>query len=157
MAKKGEMLKIDFSDVDERVDIPEGTYRVRVKNVEKRVSEKSDKPYLNWELQIVDGDAKGGTLYHTTSLQPQALFNLRDTLTALGFKVPKSAINLDLSKVIKREMAVKVTMEEYQGKDRPRISNVFSVTKLDEEPEEEDVEDEEEEEEDVEDLDLDEL
>ena len=122
---KNNVIKVDFSNVSEggSFRIPAGEYVAKVKKVEKRVSESSGKPYLNWELEIISGDknVKGKVIYHVTSLQPQALFNLRNVLIALGIDVPKKSINLDLSKLKGKVLGIVVEDDEYRGEDGRKV------------------------------------
>lgn len=155
--KRGRVVKVDFTGV--RIGgarVPDGDYRVRVVDIEERVSENSGQPYLNWELEIVGGEYDGSTIYHTTSLQKQALFNLRATLEALGLDVPESAMEIDLDALIGLEMGVTVEVQEVQGRKRSRVVDVFSLEELegdddDDEEDDEDEDDEDDEEEDDED------
>ncbi len=82
-------VRVDFSGVEEgRARVKPGDYTLRVKKVELKKGD-SGKDYINLTCVIVGGKSDGTTLYHTCSLQPQALWNLRNTLVAMGLKVPK--------------------------------------------------------------------
>lgn len=118
-----------------------GEYVVRVDKVEHTLS-RNDQPMLAWELIVQGGDFDGSKLYHNTSLQPQALFNLRATLEALDFEVPDGDMEIDLRSLVGLTMGVEVDLEEYQGKQRSRVVEVFSLSEMDEE--EADEEDDEE-------------
>src|SRR5690606_24400744 len=115
------------------------------------------KPYLAWELKT----SGGYTLYHNTSLQPQALFNLKNVLLALGYDVPDAVLRLNLRDLKGREAYVEVMHEMYEGKKRARIVQFLSPDEGDEDEleDEEDIEEEleeaEEEEEEVEEEDED--
>jgi len=150
--KRGRVVKVDFTGVKVGgARVPDGDYRARVVDIAERVSENSGQPYLNWELEIVGGEYDGSTIYHTTSLQKHALFNLRATLEALGLDVPESAMEIDLDALIGLEMGVTVEVQEVQGRKRSRVVDVFSLEELegddddDEDDEDEDTEDDEEE------------
>lgn len=152
--KKKNVLKVDFTNVEPGGKVPEGDYPVVVKEITVEESQ-SGNPYLKWVFSVADGRHKGKQLYHNTSLQPQALFNLRNTLEALGMEVPQKAIQLDLDNLIGLKAAVAVEVEQYQGKERSRVVEVFPLEELiedDEELEDEDeLEDEEYEDEDEDD------
>ena len=98
-------------------------------------------------------------MYHNTSLQPQALFNLKQVLIALGVEVPNSVMKLNLDEVVGRKCYVEVEHEVYEGKKRARIIDFLAKDAVeefedDEEEEigeEEEIEEEEEEEEEEED------
>src|SRR5690606_28865621 len=97
--KKKNVLKVDFTNVEPGGKVPEGDYPVVVKEITVEESQNGN-PYLKWVFSVADGRHKGKQLYHHTSLQPQALFNLRNTLEALGMEVPQKAIQLDLDNLI---------------------------------------------------------
>src|SRR5690606_11994980 len=99
-------------------------------------------PYLKWVLEIIDGKHKGKVLYHNTSLQPQALFSLRNTLEALGMEVPQTVVELDLDNLIGLKAAVSVEIEVYQGKEKSRVVEVFALEDLVEDDEDYEVDDE---------------
>jgi len=158
--KKGRVVSIDFTGVKSGGGggdkIPEGEYLVTVKEVNEEVSEKSGKPYLNWVLEIAEGKYAGKRLYHITSLQPQALFNLRNTLEAAGVEVPEKLVDVNLDDLIDRVLGVSVEHEEYQGKKKSKVVDTFAPEDMegdddDDEEEDEDDEDEDDEEEEDED------
>jgi hypothetical protein len=77
-------LKVNFAEIEGGFEpVPEGRYDVTVERVEVRESKSSDYDYLNWELNIADGDYEGQKLWMITSLSPRALFRLKDTFIAL--------------------------------------------------------------------------
>jgi len=135
---------------------PEGIHKVQVEDVTPEVSASSEKPYLAWKFRTTDGSYR---LYHNTSLQPQALFNLKQVLIALGVEVPNSVMKLNLDEVVGRKCYVEVEHEVYEGKKRARIIDFLAKDAVeefedDEEEEigeEEEIEEEEEEEEEEED------
>lgn len=145
--KGGDVIRVDFSGVDSGgARIPAGDYHFRVKKVELRKGEESGKPYLNWELEVAAGKYKGRTVYHTTTLQPHALFNLRATLEACGLEVPDSAMDLHLKSLVGLELAGTVEIQTVKGRKRSKVVDVFPVSELYEDEELEEDEDEEEDE-----------
>lgn len=131
MAKKQKgVLAVDFSNVSEgggAARVPAGDYAVKVKKVESKISS-NDKPYLNWELEGINGALKGKKIYHTTSLQEQALFNLRNTLMACKVNVPKSKMQIDLKKLVGLVMGITVDDDEYKGKIKSAVVDVFPIS-----------------------------
>jgi hypothetical protein len=153
--KKGNVVRVDLSNVESRGPlVPEGDYTVRVSEIELKTSEKGSQ-YIQFVLEIVSKASKGSKLYHIASLQPQALFNLKNTLIALGVTVPTKAMDLDLDELIGLEMGVTVEHETYDGKKKARVMEVFpiddgntpDVEEEEDEEEDEDVEEEEDEDE----------
>src|SRR5690606_9812651 len=155
MAKKGKgrIIRVNFQGVQVRGMIPEGDYIVKVVKVTTEEGPKGE--YLNWELEIVGPSNEGRKLWHKTSLVPQALWNLRATLEALGFDVPDSTMDIDLKALRGLEMGVTVEHEKYQGKTKNRVVDVFPADELrdrgDDEDEDEDDDDEDEDDDDEDD------
>lgn len=139
-SKAKNTLKVDFTGVESSGKVQEGRQLAEVLECGVKESESSGNEYINWKLK-----AKGGNIYHTTSLQPQALWNLRNTLEAMGLEVPEAALDLDLAEYPGMELGIEVENETYQGKKRPRIIDVFPVDELDGEGGSEEGEPEEEE------------
>lgn len=135
MAKKGAkaskgVINVDFSNVGEgggkRTRVAPGDYAVKVVKVESKMSVKNQ-PYLNWELKGINGALKDKTLWYSTSLQEQALFNLRNVLLACKVSVAK-AMKIDLKKLIGLVFGVTLEDDEYKGKVRSEVVDVFPVT-----------------------------
>jgi len=118
--KKGRVIGINMEGIEAHTVAPEGDHTVTVKEVELKVSEAS-KQYLAWQFEV----AGGGKLWHNTSLQPQALFNLKNVLVSLGVPVPNKLMNLDLDELIGLKCGVTVAHEMYEGKKKARITDFF--------------------------------
>lgn len=139
-------VTVDLSGVEtSRRAIPEGQYVVSVNDASIETSSKNN-DYIKFEFEVIEGPHKGAKLYHNCSLQPQALFNLKGVLEALGFTIPTKAFDLDLSELLGLECEVEVGHETYEGKKRARILEFINP----EEAEEDEDEDEDEEESDLE-------
>jgi Protein of unknown function (DUF669) len=160
-------LKVDFSGVDPDIrrgggaaHIPEGDYLAKIVDSEMRESEKSGSRYISWKLAIANGEFKGKTIYHITSLKPEALWNFRNLIhAATGKNVAGKALNVDTTALESKVIAVTVEDDEYEGKVRSRIVDTRpkDELELEAETEEEEEEEEEEAEEELEDVDLEEL
>lgn len=136
-------VNVDLSGVESsRKAIPEGQYVVSVNDASIENSSKGN-DYIKFEFEVIEGGHKGAKLYHNCSLQPQALFNLKNVLEALGFSIPKKAFDLDLGDLLGMECEVEVGHETYEGKKRARILEFINPSESDEE-DDEDEEDEEE-------------
>lgn len=178
MAKSDKSKKetIDFSGVPEDIrrgatHIAEGDYLGKVVKVEKRWKDddRSNVPYFQWMIQVNEGPAKGSQIRFTTSLQPDALFNLRNLIfAATGKNVAGKKMAFDPQKLIGKVVGITVADNEYKDKqDKSRISSaIVGVMPKDEieegeeeeeEDEDEDVEEEEDEEEEEEDEELEEV
>lgn len=137
--KKG--IKLNFDGVETGYKaVPEGTYEVRVKEIEAGTSQ-ANAPKLDFKFEIISGKNKGSLLFYTCSLQPQALFKLKVVLEALGYEIPEGNFNLDIDELIDLECSVEVAHETYEGKKRARI--VEFITSDDSDDDEDDSDDEE--------------
>ncbi len=128
---------IDFSGVSDGGTIEPGKYVAKVKNITKEDG-KSGYPYLKWELVIASGSAKGLHINHITTLKPEGLFNLRNTLIACGLNVPKSVVKLDPKKIIGKQLGIEVKLREYDGKEYPNVVKTMTVEEVKGTPEIED-------------------
>lgn len=123
--------KVDFTGVEDKSgydSIVPGKYLVAVESISKE--EGDEYPYLQWSLKIMAGTCKGLHIRHITSLKPSALFNLRNTLTSLGLKVPKAAISLDPDKLIGAQMGVEVFLKPYEGKEYANVKKTFLASEF---------------------------
>lgn len=139
-AAKSSTLTVDFSNTESK--LKPGEYLATVEEVSVETSQ-SNTEYLKWKFKLDEG----GIAYYNTSLQPQALWNLRNLLEALGVTVPNSALDVDLEDLLGRELMVLIDMEEYEGKKRPKMTDFWPAEDGASSKKEEDVEDEEDEEE----------
>lgn len=141
---KKSSVSVDFTGVESSGKLEEGRQLLTVEGTpEIRTSENSGTDYINWTFK-----GKGGKVWHTTSLQPQALWNLRNVLEALGLEVPEGALDIDLSEMDGLTLGGEVAHEVYQGKKKAVLVDIFPESELDgeEEAEEEESEGESEEE-----------
>ena len=146
--KKG--IKLNFDGVETGYKaVPEGTYEVRVKEIEAGTSQ-ANAPKLDFKFEIISGKNKGSILFYTCSLQPQALFKLKVVLEALGYEIPEGNFNLDIDELIDLECSVEVAHETYEGKKRARIVEFITS---DEDTDEDDDSDDDSEDDDSEDED----
>lgn len=110
-------------------EIEEGRHIVTVEAAEIKESQTGN-PYISFEFQA---EGESGKIFHNSSLQPHALFNLKSVLQALGFGIPDKAFDLDLTELIGLECEVEVTHEVYEGKKRPRITEFYATEGVDDE------------------------
>lgn len=122
----------DFSDVGEGFTLPaEGTQICKVKSVELKDGQKAK--YLNWTLVIGTGPDKGSQIFHITSLSPNALFNLRNTLIACGQDVPKSKFQVNTDLCIGKIVGIDVVHQSYEKdgvkKMSAKVKEIFPVVR----------------------------
>lgn len=122
-------FKVDFGGLEDKAtEVVTGRFTTKIEKIELKEGTKAR--YLEWSLLFVDGKNKGLHVRHITSLSPNALFNLRDTLEALGVKVPKAAVAIDPDKFIGKYLGVEIVMREYEGKEYPNVKKVFPAAEV---------------------------
>lgn len=130
-------MRVDFTGVSSGFEkIEPGTYAARVEKVEQKTSQ-AGKPYLNWTFNLMGGEYDGRKAFYMTSLAPNALWKLKDTLIkAFGFSKDdlSGVFDLDTEELIGMEVALVIGEEEYQGEMRDRVLNVVDPSAADEGP-----------------------
>ena len=120
-------IRVDFTGVSSGFEkIEPGTYLARVESIEQKMSQ-AGKPYLNWKFNLVGGEYDGRKAFYMTSLSPNALWKLKDTLiNAFGFSKEDlaGAFDIDVEDLIGQECALIIGEEEYQGEMRDRVLDV---------------------------------
>lgn len=129
-APKKSTIAVDFSDTETQQIIEEGDYILVVDEVEQKTSDNSGADYLLIVFKVSEGPFKGKKVYHNCSLQPQALFNLRGLLEALGFDVPQGRMDLDPADMIGETCGASIAHETYQGKTKARPVEFFSADEV---------------------------
>ena len=138
MAKAAKGIKVDFSEVESQdFSLPNGPYILAVTSVEKKRSEASGNDYLGWEYKVAEGKHKGKKVWDNTSLQPQALWRLRNLLEAMGMEIEDGEMDIDLDDLAGELIGVEIENEKYNGKNKARIINFLAVSELEGEAEEE--------------------
>lgn len=167
----GKKIKVNFEGVDKeirkgggRVRIPEGDYLGKIVEAELKTSERSGSRYFSWKFQVASGEFKGKTLYMTTSLKPEALWNLRNLIhAATGKNVAGKVLDFDPEKLYGKLVGMSVEDNEYTKDGSTRVtSQVASVFPKDDlkdsdDDSDDDEEVEEDDEEELEDVDVEEL
>lgn len=138
--KKANVIKVDFTGVETSGNIKEGRQLLTVAECELKTSDSSGNDYLNFKLK-----GNGGNMYHTCSLMPQALFNLRGILEAMGQEVPEGPLEIDTDELIGESFGGEVEHETYQGKKKGVLVDVFPAEELDDDEEQAEEDDEEDE------------
>ena len=151
MAKKT-TLSIDMRGIqDQGARVEPGDYVLKIKKIEVLKGPSGDN-YIAMTTAISKGKAKGTTIIHRCSLKKNALWNLRNTLIAMGKKVPEKVIKLNLKSLMGKSFGATLDDDEYEGRTKSQVVDTFVVgkkskAKKSEEAEEELDEDEEEDEE----------
>jgi len=122
---------IDFTGTESTGYLKDGTYRVRLQDVEER--DGREFPLWVWIVASVEPDTFGRTARHTTSLSPKAAYFVRQTIEAFGGEVPAALARVNTDNYLGREaMAVVVqdgTFVGDDGQDHPRykVGRLFPV------------------------------
>ena len=122
-------VSVDFSDTEASGVIEEGDYLVEVDEVEQKDSSTGN-PMLVFTFKVTEGGSAGRKLFHNCSLQPQALFNLRAVLEALGNEVPQGVMEFDPADLIGQTCGCSVAHEQYEGKTKARPVEFFDASEL---------------------------
>jgi len=109
-----------MAGVEGRTLLAEGEYEVSVEEV--TMEEGSQAPYLKWKFKT-----DGGTLYYNTSLAPQALWNLKGLLEALGADIPDDDTDMDPEDFVDMSCMVNVEHDTYDGKKQAKIVDFWPV------------------------------
>jgi len=104
--KKAGAFKANFDDVEVRAKVPDGDYKLSVSEIEPFPGEGKEPGYWRWKFKVKDEDEKldGAIVSCVTSFKPQALFNLRNLLEALGAEIPDGETELDPDDYIDMEL-----------------------------------------------------
>lgn len=125
-SKKSSVVSVDFTGVQGSNRVPEGEYAFSVAEVTKEESSNGN-DYLKWKLEITEeGKEEGKFLYYNTSLQPQALWNLKSLLETLGMEVPDSSMDLDLEELVGATGIAAVEEETYEGKRQSKVVDIYN-------------------------------
>ena len=122
-------ITVSFADVPDRSPIKPGKYECVIQQVEVKQSEQGEHPYLNWTLEISEGEHEGRKLYMITSLSPKALWNLQNVLQSFGLEGDEVELEIDedtnmlISPDLTGESAVAtVAAQMYQGKPSSKVT-----------------------------------
>lgn len=155
--KKTGTISVDFEGVESGGGrpVPDGMYLGAPTKITEEEGEDSGEPYLAFRWKTEEGLSRGtkkgvgGIVFDNVSLQPQSLWKLRTILECMGYEVEDGPMDVDIEDLVGEQCGIEVTNEEWEGRDRPRITG-FAPPEGEGESEEEEEEPEEEEEEDYE-------
>lgn len=156
-AASGAGVTVDFGDVESRggkkssggrKHYPEGDYAVKVKSAKFGHSGDKETPRLEVMFVFTGTKLKGKEIRDDLYLTPKALWRLRQTLEALGLKVPSKKVSVNPDKLKGRACALSIEDDEYDGKLQSRVTDIYSLDEFDSDADDIEEEDDEEEEED---------
>lgn len=149
MAKR--KISVDMTGVEAFTRCPEGQWLAKVKKVELGEVQGSGDDALKAQFEVIEGSAKGNTVFETFSLTEKALWKLKSFLMAIGNKAD-GKMTLDLDKLEGKICGIDVIHDEYQGTKRAKISTYLKPQDLQDSESDEDDEDEDDEEEEEEEV-----
>jgi hypothetical protein len=163
----GKKFKVNFEGVEKEIRkggggarIPEGDYLAKIVETELKDNAAGTGRYFRWKLQIASGEFKGKSVYMTTSLKPEALWNLRNLIhAATGKNVAGKQLDFDPEKLYGKQIGITVEDNEYVKDGKTKVSSsVASAFPADELKDGEDDDEEvEEEDDDLEEVEVEEL
>ena len=139
-------VKVNMEGVESFRRCPEGEWLAKLKKIELGESQGSGDECLKAQFEVIDGRAKGDTVFETFSLNEKALWKLKGFLEAIGMK-STGKLNLDLDKLEDKVCIIDVIHDEYQGKKRAKVASYINPEDVEPEDDEEIVEEDDEEEE----------
>jgi len=121
-------INVNLNDVaDSGFEVyPEGSYRVEITDKTKVRTSNEGNQTIGWMTRIMDGEFEGKSLYWQTSLQPQALWNLKAMLKAM--KLPWGEDGFDLEDTVGAVLVVDVESREWEGKPRNNVVGYHEST-----------------------------
>ncbi len=106
--------------------VPADTYNVRVDKCKQIAESKaSGKPMLHWEFLITEGDFEGQRLFLDTSLQPQAMFKVKQILEACKFEWDEDGF--DDTDLPGAELQVGVELSEWNSKPSNKVVEFMPI------------------------------
>lgn len=138
-------VKVNMTGVESYSRCPEGEWIARLKKIDECEIQGSGDDGLKAQFEVINGEAKGCTVFETFSLSEKALWKLKSCLDAIGMK-SNGKLTLDLDKMEGKTCVIDVIHDEYNGVKRAKISsyNKPNASDLDDDDEDEDVDDEDE-------------
>lgn len=149
--KKAARTKVDFSDAGDRGPFnpryqEAGDYLFKIVAVLDSPTKETKEP--QWIFALQDVENKSAVYPYRCKLDKQNAWKIRNVFEACGISVPQKLMNVDPQKVTGKLIGATLEDNEWKGKVRSQIGDVFSAKEFDakdsDEDEDEDVEEVEE-------------
>ena len=120
-------INVKLDDVESGFETyPEGSYLVELQETSKIAKSKSGFPKVIWISKILEGEFEGKLLSWDTSLQDQALWNLKGMLEQIdGVEWDEDGFELD--DCTYQKLIVDVIVEEWEGTPRNYVRGYHKV------------------------------
>ncbi len=120
-------INVNLNEVEDvSKPIPAGQYVVRILKADKATGKDSGEDYIHWEVEVVEGEYKGRHFFPNTSLQAQALWNLKKLLDAASVVTNKDG-SFNTEDAIGAEFIAVVGQKEYEGKAGNEVTDYLSA------------------------------
>jgi hypothetical protein len=108
---------------------PEGDYKGKIAKVDDHQPKDTTKP-LGWVYTImVDGDARSTYPYYVNP-SPKEAWKIARISEAAGFKITGKRVNFDPNKLVGKPIGILLEDDEYEGKPKSSIGEVFPVSEV---------------------------
>jgi hypothetical protein len=117
------MVTIDLTNFKDKVGdrIPEGRYRVRVKDAEVERSNQGNPMIILW-LEVLDGEDEGAIIVDRLTQTEKSLFRTVNFMKAIGLKAPKGRLTVNVTKWVGAVVWVDVADgEPYNNKVKSEV------------------------------------
>lgn len=128
-------ITINFAEVQSRTVIPADNYAAVIADVVLKEKAGSEHPYFSWEIAIAEGEYEGRKPQAmATSMKPEALWKLQETLQNLGFEATEENFDVEWDdttgqmtspEVIGLPCTIVVYNEMYNNRMTSKISNIL--------------------------------
>lgn len=125
---------VDLTNVKEGVNFrprrkPAGDYRGKVVKVEDHKPKDTTKP-MGWVFTIqVEGDARSTYPYYVNP-SPKEAWKIRAICVAVGINVKMTRIKFDPNKLVNKALGLELEDDEYEGREKSVIADVFPVDEV---------------------------
>jgi len=123
-------ISVNLTGVETKATpLPPGYYRGAVSQCEQKISQ-SGNAYIAWVFTVVSPEEfMGRKAFYNTSLQPQALWNLKKMLQALGYSEDdlSGEIEFEPTDLLGIEATLVVVEDEYKGETTSRVDQVLPM------------------------------
>ena len=130
---------LDFSNVSEGgggfrpTRLPEGDYVANILSVTETQA-KDGTPMWLYAIEVKAQTKAGGVLTgiyrYYCKLQENQLWKVRNLLVAAGFNPPKSKQKVDPTRVVGRQVGVRLQDDEYEGREQSSIEMIFAASEV---------------------------
>jgi len=117
-------INVNLNDVESSFEVyPDGQYFVEIKS--SKVQQGENSTYIRWIAEILEGEYAGKLVSWNTSLAPNALWNLKKMLEAVGAEWDEEGF--DDEDVYGGRLIVVNEVQVYEGTERNNIKDYLKA------------------------------